>query len=265
MLRNDPRYKDNLTDFQRRYEPNFAWGNAVAGMMLLQGLRGLWPMSVHASGGNAIDHSGLGKTMSYNGNPVYRRYGLVPYIDLDGTGDFLSRADEADLDIIGNEAYIGNPGLTLGGWWWFDVVNTDGTNAYTMMSKTGVPGDRGFGLSQYGAGGIAAVHAQVSSDGTALTTVASTNAVAISTWYFSAMRYVPSTSVDLYVDLNKYTEAVAVPATIVNNTLDLRIGVRSDASYPLNGRATLCFLCAAALSDTMIWTIYHQTRALFGK
>ncbi|NJO31403.1 MAG: hypothetical protein HC874_30490 [Richelia sp. SL_2_1] len=73
--------------------------------------------SVQRSTGNVYDLSGQGRTLTYNGNPTFNYTGLVPYVSLDGTGDFLSRADETDLDILGTETIYNSAvrGLTLGG------------------------------------------------------------------------------------------------------------------------------------------------------
>src|SRR3990172_4789567 len=117
-------------------------GNVLASYMALPGLVGFWPMSsIQRSTGNAYDLSGQGRTLTYNGNPAYTYYnGLVPYIDLDGTGDYLSRSDETDLDITGAETIYttGAAGLTIGCWAWFDVAG--GTE--TAMSKWNPTGNQ---------------------------------------------------------------------------------------------------------------------------
>lgn len=259
MLRNDPRYKDNLTDFQRRYEPNFAWCNAVAGISLLPGLRGFWPMGVHNSSGNAIDHSGLGKTLTYNGNPLYKYAGLYPYIEFDDTGDFLSRVDEADLDILGTEAYVvtAQRGLTFGGWFWHDGNNND-----IMASKwTAGTNNRSWQMNRQVGG---ALQGAVSTTGAAVaaTVTSAAGVLTVSTWHFDAMRFMPSTELAVFHNTEKTTTAAGVPASLFNSNADLMIGgISAAAQY--DGRATLCWLCDTALSDAIIATIYHQTRALF--
>jgi len=100
----------------------------ISPLLALPGLRGFWPMSSFNEAGNAYDMSEQGRVMTYNGNPLYNYDGVVPYVALDGIGDFLSRADEAGLDIIGTETYVDGAvhGLTLGGWFYFD--NALGSN-----------------------------------------------------------------------------------------------------------------------------------------
>ena len=58
------------------------------------------------------------------------------------------------------------------------------------------------------------------------------------------------------------TQLVGVPASLFNSNAELRIG-SATALYPLDGRASLCFLCAAYLSDATIRALFGQTRGLF--
>lgn len=266
-IRNDPRYKDTLTDFQRRYEPNFAWANAIAGLSLIPGLRGLWPFGVHASGGNAIDHSGLGKTLTYNGNPTYGFAGLISYMEFDGTGDYLSRTDEADFDIIGNESYIlaADRGLTVGGWFVCDSTNAE----LDLIAKWDATGNQRAYLLY--ANINANMGFNVSTDGTNIVYISSSNNTrATASWNFCAGRFTPSTEVAVFLnslgadELTKWTNAVSVPATIFNSSAAFTIGARATPSAYHDGKAALCWVSAMALSDTYIRNIFHQTRALFG-
>ena len=120
----DKQYQDlvkQLTLLQRRVDNQVVPEKSpdlISPFLALPGLVGFWPMSsVQRSTGNAYDLSGQTRTLTYNGNPTYNiNNDFAPYIRLDGTGDFLSRADETDLDILGTETIYASTvrGLTLG-------------------------------------------------------------------------------------------------------------------------------------------------------
>ena len=92
-----------LADNLRVISKHLAWDTMVSRYQTLPGLFGVWPFSsVQRSTGNVADFGGQQRTWTYNGNPTFNLYNnLVPYAELDGTGDFFSRADETDLDILG--------------------------------------------------------------------------------------------------------------------------------------------------------------------
>lgn len=225
----------------------------ISPFLALPGLVGFWPMSsVQRSTGNVYDLSGQSRTLTYNGNPTFNYTGLVPYVDCDGTGDFLSRADETDLDIIGNEAIFaaGTKGLTLGGWFWIDAHPAANAN---LIGK-GVPGS---------ADNVYAIWLQPGSTTTVIfsavgatvvgTGIAKTNA----TWQFIVARYIPSTSVTIWNGNTSATISTDVPASLNNTT-----GILSVMNT-IDGRASLCFLCANALSDSIISALFSRTRAAF--
>ena len=252
-------------DLQRRCEPNLAWKTACSAMRMLPGLRGFWPMSSFNENGDAYDLSGQGRTLTYNGNPTYNYSSLIHYIDLDGTGDYLSRTDEAGLDILGTESYVAGAaqGLTLGGWFYFKVFPAFPT---CLGKHDGVGGNqRSYVIwIDTGAGNVPVM--VVSSNGTAVgqVTVLHTTGLVVDTWYFIVGRFVPSTSLTIFLDGSGVSNAAGIPASIFNSTTAFMIGARSvpPASF-LNGQASLCFLCAAALSDSIISALFQQTRAIF--
>lgn len=257
--RDDALIKKLSGDFQLRNEPNFACGQALSTLLALPGLRGLWPMSVVSSTPTAIDVSGLGKALAYNGNPTFGYSGLAPCINLDGTGDFLSRADEADLDIIGNEAYIASKGLTVGGWFSATALaavsmliskNTDAGNQRSWYIFVNTPSN----LPTW----------RISTTGAAVVTLAHTTAMSLATWYFIAARFTPSTEMAIWVNGTKVTGVAGIPATLFNSSADLQIGANNAGINLLNGRASNVFLCASAVPDVQIFNVYQQTRAMYG-
>lgn len=236
-----------------------AWGTAVSSMMALPGLRGFWPMSAVDSSGNVQDVSGHARELTLNGDPTYNVDGLAPYIDLDGTGDYLSLADQADLDITGTESYVasGIRGLTLGGWFYFDRLG----QGEGLIGKYSLSGDqRAFTLYKNSSDNLAIL---ISSDGASTTSVTQTVTVETGRWYFTVGRYTPSSEVKLWVDDDTASKTSSIPASIFNSTSDFTVGALGGSTL-LDGRIALPFLCAAALSDDIITNLFESTRHLFG-
>jgi hypothetical protein len=259
------------SEFQRRYEPQFSWANACSIIQLLPGLRGFWPMSVVGDTGNAQDQSGHAKVLTYTGNPVYSSDDLAPYIEFDGTGDYLTRADESHFDITAKEAFFSSQasslgaarGLTLGGW--FYPANI--TNSDSLMSKDDVAGnDRSYNLRVMGAVAGDPVRFLISDDGTNTDQANSASGYSATTWQFMAGRFNEADAgEELAVWLNdEKTTAATARASIWDSAAPFNISGYNDGSALFTGRASLCFLCAAALPDVIIWALYQQTRALFG-
>jgi len=231
----------------------------ISPFLALPGLVGFWPMSsVQRSTGNAYDLSGQGRTLTYNGNPTYNiNNDFAPYIRLDGTGDFLSRADETDLDILGTEAVFVSTvrGLTMGGWFLFNAIGVDAG----LISKFGAAGQRSYMLEQRSSD---TVQLRISVDGTALVDVTS-GTITTGQWYFIAGRFTPSTEQVIWLNEEKTINTTSIPASIFNSTSALQIGAFASGSL-VNGRASLCFLSANALSDGIISSLFQQTRGVFG-
>lgn len=274
--RNDELVRLLSADFQLRYEQNFAWANACSMIQQLPGLRGFWPMSAVTSAGNAIDQSGHGRTLTYNGNPVYgldltTARSLAAYIRFDGTGDYLSRADEADLDITGTETYFASAassagarrGLTLGGWF----RPEDTTNSQHLISKWAqVVGNYSYALILDPTGAPDTVDFYISDDGTNFDNVSSASGYSADTWQFMAGRFNDGdTGAELAVWLNdELTTAATARASVFSGNAALAVGSQTGGANYFTGRAGLVFLCASALPDVVLFALYHQTRALFG-
>lgn len=234
-------------------------GAMYAEHLTLPGLVAFWPMSsVQRSTGNAYDISGQGRTLTYNGNPTYNLYAsLIPYLDLDGTGDYLERADETDLDILGTESIyaVAQRGLTLGGWFWFDDAGVD----EGVFNKIGGAGQRSYGLQKLAAD---QVRMAVSGDGTALIDANAT--ITTGAWYHIVGRYDPSTEVAIWANGVKTVDTASIPASLFNSTAALDIGRLADGTQPMDGRAALCWLCANVVPDDRIQRLFKLGRIFFG-
>jgi len=97
-------------DFQRRYEPNFAWCNIVSATLMLPGLRGAWLMSSRTEIDDVIDQSGQSRTLTNKNSVTFSVKTLMPYAIIDSVANSeFSRPTEAGLEDF-------PLGLTIGGW-----------------------------------------------------------------------------------------------------------------------------------------------------
>lgn len=250
-----------LSDSQYIISRRVAWEMTISRFSNLPGRVGFWPMTdVQRSTGNAYDVSPQGRDLTYNGNPQFGLWDdIVPYIDLDGTGDFLSRADETDLDIAGTETiYVaGQRGLTLGGWFWHDTL---GTNMGLIGKWNGTGNQRGYLINSQNGG----VNFHTSSNGTATNDFGFSTTIVSNKWYFIVGKYEPGLRMSIFLNGVEESTTTSIPASIFNNTAAFQIGAFNAGTNVLNGRACLCFLCAQALPDDEIQMLYEQSKILFG-
>lgn len=255
--RNDAMVNLLRADFQGRYEPQFALANLHSTYISLAGLRGLWIMSNPDENGDLYDLTGQGRTLTYAGNPTYNFDSLAPYLDFDGTGDYLTRTDEAGLDILGTETTIASAirGLTLGGWFWLDVL----PSAFTGLAGKSVfaGNQRAYALILNAANVFRFFISQdgITAEATGITTAQTGQ------WYNIVGRFTPSSEIAIFVNGVKETGATAI-ASLFNSTAAFEV-FRINASPVLDGRTSVAFLCAAALSDSIITNQFHQTKAMF--
>lgn len=256
---------ENQTHSLSRNDAMSRWGMAVGSMMLLPGIRSIWPMS-----GTRYDGSTRYITdvmnqfhLTNNNNSLVSLDGIAPYVDFNGTNQYLSYADNAHFDILAtepdiNSSSINPPGLTMGGWFWADALATsslmskyESTSQLSYLMRIGATGTLTFQISNTG------------SDSSGTSTLNVTSAFAVSAWRFVVCRFKPSTELAVFVNGTKSINTASIQPSIFNSTATFRIGAELGASRFLNGRAALCFLCASALNDRLIFSLYHQSRALF--
>ena len=254
-------------EFQRRYEPNFAWGNICSNYLSLPGLRSFWPGSAHRVDANGFYLTDIANGFDCTGSvgfvPSIRYGGLIPYVYYQVGSSFQRAADEAHFDILGNEAYIANPGLTLG--CWFTCTGNAATRH--LITKWAGAGQQSYRLYHSDIGGVTSL----SVNGGAAT-VSSTYIIPNNGWRFVAARFVPSTTVDIYMsssvigEIQKLSSAAGVPATLTNSNAVFALATdTSGINVTHLGNMTLDFICASALTDTQIYSLFHQSRPLFGR
>jgi hypothetical protein len=237
----------------------------VAHFLGLPGLRGLWSMASFDQAGNAIDYSGQVRTLTYVGNPVYNWINLVPYFELDGTGDYLARADEAGLRVLASEAYVATAaqGITLYIWSWFD--NAVGADEY-LINKWAGGGQQSYRLMRDAAGDA---DFSIIDGGAALRQVqVAGGLVDVDEWAFVAGRLDrDGNTIDIAVgsDAGYSTNSLAVPAAtvIANSNADLRIGADGVAANLMTGRVSVAALYATGHDDAIMQSVFEETRGLF--
>jgi hypothetical protein len=257
---------DLLTpDFQARDEPNFAWRCLSSAMLSWPVLYAAWPMSAnrYTSASRVRDIASQLYSLQENGDPTYGYDNLAPVCYLDGTGDDLTRADGGAgnwADIIGNESHViaANRGLTVGGWFNFENA---ATQEGLITKATAV----GAGVAYYiEKQANDTIRAAISNNGVAIFT-ADSAATTTGVWYCCFLRYVPSTSVQIFLNGVFTTTVAAIPATLNDSAADFHIGVFGGGTARYSGYVSACLLSASCASEATIQTFWHQTRTLYGR
>lgn len=265
---NDTIIRELEGHFIHRNDKLNRWGNAISSIQMLTGLRGLYPMASVLGGGSAGDApdlSGNGLPLSRNGNPTYNYDGLVPYISFDGTGDYLDHTDTGandPFDILGTEAYIAGAvrGLTFGGW--FRTTDVTPAADSALISKWLAAGNQQSYEIILRTTGV--LRGAVSVDGTASTTIDSTQTISDDTWFNVVLRFDPSTELSIFVNGVSDPNVAAIPASIFDSTADFVIGGLSGGLSLFTGDASLSWICAAMLSEEQIVGAFEQEKKLFG-
>lgn len=249
-------------ELQPRWDNAFHWSRHASVYLGLPALRAYYPLGAVGTAGQALDLSGLGNHLTLNGDPVFDYENLIQLVDYDGTGDYHDITDGASanaFDIRGNETYIpvARRGLTVGCWVRFDGV---GSLNY-IVSKWDVGGvNQAYRLIRVAANRI---RASITIDGTTVVTATNTAPIVASTWYHIVLRFRANNDLVVFVNGVAGT-AVAAPVTIFNSSANFTVGAQSTGLNELNGQESDVFVCAIALSNAQIGSIFEQPRAMFG-
>lgn len=255
QLRNPELVSLLSADLQPRYEPNFSWGQ-VMGILLVPQLRGFWPMSSVDDSRVVYDLGGQSRHLTNNNGATFALQGLAPYVDLNGTTQYLNRTDESGLDLLDD--------ITCGAWVYFDAA---ASAVEEIIGKEAGAAARSYRLARNAAGNALF---SVSHDGTNWVNVNSSGVPATTipaeTWTFVWGRFLSNganSSVEVGINRTYWTQADASSA-VFNSGADLTLGATGVPGAYMNGRITLAFLAAEYCPDAVLWNIYEQTRALFG-
>lgn len=230
--------------------------NAYAQFASLPGLREFWPMTVTNDDGDAIGF--FGNSLLAANTPLFNAVANSAHVELDGSSSYFYQVDGPFYDVIGTETYIDTSirGLTLGGWFRHNSLSNnqvyiskenDALLAYTLFMDDTLEDVR-FSVD----------------DGGGSETVFGDALEEVSTWVFVVGRFDPASSLAVFQNETK-TEQSTTMAAIQNSAAQFRIGAgNTTAPDYLNGQASMCFLCAAALSDDLIGSLFQSSRKLFG-
>jgi hypothetical protein len=242
-------------------DSTYAWGQAISGMTLIPGLRGLWSGSSIDEHKGIVDLSSQGREIVAMNTLTQGRYGILPYIDFSiASSEYLKRVTEVGLEIT--------TGLTLWTWVRFHPEST-GQNT-TLLSKWGLVGNYGYKLEKDNNDDI---YFRTSVDGTNITFAPffSWNYNYLpNVWYFIAGRFAPVFEIATFIGRATdgwfdYAKKFAViPASIYNSTAAYQVGAADavGAENYLDGDMSLFGIAAEHLTDTEVWNIFSQTRPL---
>jgi hypothetical protein len=102
-------------------------------------------------------------------------------------------------------------------------------------------------------------------NGGAITFKSHSTAYDLSAWNFIAGQFVPSTSVDIWLNESKESNVAAVPATITNSAFGFAIGASAAPSNYFTGRSSIFGVYASVQDDDTVSALYQNTRAAFGR
>jgi len=264
---NDAMIKGMESYFPRLSSPSYTAGNVASLFLQLPFIRAYWPMSANGLNAGAIllrDVAGrLDLTVSPSCSLGYDR--LAPYASfLRASSQYAAYPDNEHFDVIGTEAYMLNPGLTLGGWLYFDSLVSGQGIASKYYSTTN---QRAYRLYQSDAGG--SIRFSVSNTGAAdisVTIAAATSGMIARYWRFIVARYSPSRELKIWNNstTNEYYEinTTSIPASLFNSTEPFELA-RSNRTGYFNGKFSNWFFAAGYLSDSQIWNLWQNTRYLY--
>ncbi len=245
-------------------EDVYGWTATSSAYACIPGVRGAWNMASLNETGAVYDITGQGRALTNNHVCTFSYTGFAPYVLLDGTNDYLSRADEAGLDILGSETYVVSTerGLTFGGW--FYPTQAAGTTE-ALIGKWQGAANYSYLLYR---DSTEVYSCALSLTGAAALVFNSTLVPTINAWQFVVGRYSPSglsNEVSVWKNDTEWMTQVGVPASLFNGTAAFEIGANAPTNTnPLQGRASFCFLSAMYLSDDQIKELFYLSAPAFG-
>lgn len=221
-------------------------------------LRGLWTMAADNGSGNVVDFiNGLTLT---NVKGLFSANNGFSYLDLTDSTSYLTRTDEATLDILASESYVAEPGITWGGWFRHNGAWASPT---ALMGKWVEPGNnRSFNL-RVGSGSL---RLELSGNGSGISVFSPVATPSADTWYWIVARYAPNLPTgqvtSIWLDDIAYQSGVTGGGAIYNSTAPLDIGRYQGAgsTYYFDGDVAMCFLAASAVPESMILQAYYATK-----
>ena len=197
------------------------------------------------------------------GNVLYASEGLLSYYRFDGTNYlYYPTASVPEFDILGNEAYVDDPGLTLMCW-----VRISGTYPppaqEALIAKLNTATQMQYHLAIQATSGRPVF--ALSTTGNSTTIVEYTSSFIETDWNFFCCRWVAGGAQTIFVN-DDSVSANVVNAPLFAGTARFHIGARESSNVPTNfftGDLSRIGVYASALTDDQILTIYDMTAPLF--
>ena len=255
----NPQLVDNMSaKFRRLNNPAHAMADAVGMLRMFPAIRGIWTGAAVGASGQARDEIN-GLHLTNNGNALfgYKSNTLVPRILYDGSTQYHSRTDEAAFDITGTEAFINQPGLTIGAWVQFDVAAA----ATEMIASKWATSNLSYNINRQSSG---VLRFSITNDGTTTVNVDTVATMAANTQYFVCGRFTPSSEIMARINGISVFNTTSIPASIFSGSGNFELAANGGGSNLMDGRITLAFLCAAAVPDIHLDTFFQFTAPLFG-
>jgi hypothetical protein len=229
--------------------------------MALPNLRGFWANQIYTSTWydqscraapnnltltGAVDPIDIGIATEWPGV-------LAPYLALDGTNDYASIADNADLSITTD--------ITMGTWVYVSKLNVEQGIINKSLTTGNVRGYRLYLSSDN------KFTFEISTDGTAIKSVQSAAETTVNAWRFVCCRFDASTELSIRVDNGAWIDnTTSIPASIYDNARAFRIGESDENSARrLAGRIAQVWICAYYLGDDVVDWLYRVQVPLFGE
>lgn len=231
--------------YPRRDDVGLAWSRAVSSRLFLPKTRGFWPFSLTNGDDDLLDAAGNSQTAANTGAVGLDLYGIAPHGLFSGANHFVISSAKPNT-ITG--------ALTMACFFYTENLGAE----QGLMSKWGAAGNRSYRL--YVTSGNV-ITFSVSSNGTAITSVASTVTPTAGPWYCVIGEYIPFTRLTIWVNGVKTQNTTSIPAAIFDSTANLFLG-NTNGSF-LTGGMTLASLHASAINSALAMLIFDYARPLF--
>jgi len=262
------------TELQPTHDQMLAWKSCIGLYQILPGLRGFWPGAATSAPIASTKYiRDYGSSISANTMQYYNialvgaEYGysaMIPFTRVAGANAYCSAGDRPDYQITGTESYIqtADSGLTFGAWWYWEYGLT---GAHGLMGK-----DDGATLPFSYYLEKTATHTArfiTTQDGTNRVGCESAGTVDSGQWNLIIGRFSISAS-ELAIFLNgvKSTVTTGVPSFIYDSGAAFRVGYNTQTATGDTIRVfSMAFVSAMYLRDYVCQSIWHHTRAMFGR
>jgi len=164
--------------------------------------------------------------------PAFAAYGLTQSALLNGSSQYLDRADTGSLSQTGDQTHEG--------WLQFTDLPSSGEEWHLFNKYTASAGERAISVVYENSGGTLRFHARVSADGSSVTEGTLNYTITADEWHHYRFVYTASAgTIDVYVDESSIGQIPALDTAIINNTAPYRLGFQPDFGNYFQGNISL--------------------------